>query len=166
MAISTIGANSLAQSRILTAVQQPAGAVLQVVNATYSTQVSNTSNTYVDTGLTATITPTSSTSKILVLVSQNGIYKTAANIANETDLILLRNGTSLTPSIPFAGTLGETSVATTNSVTASFNYLDSPATTSAVTYKTQFASRNITATVYVQYANVSVSAITLLEISA
>ncbi len=43
-----------------------AGTVLQVVNATYSTQLSTTSTSYVDTGLSASITPTSATSKILI----------------------------------------------------------------------------------------------------
>ena len=50
----------------------PAGSVLQVVTGTTSTLVSNNTNVPVDTGLTATITPTSASSKILILVSQNG----------------------------------------------------------------------------------------------
>ena len=53
------------------------GKVLQVVNATYSTDTSTTSTSYVDTGLTATITPLFSTSKVLVLISQ----KIFANVA-------------------------------------------------------------------------------------
>jgi hypothetical protein len=48
----------------------PAGAVIQVVNAISTTQVSTTSTSYVDTGLTASITPTSASSKILVIVNQ------------------------------------------------------------------------------------------------
>ena len=49
------------------------GKVLQVVNATYSTYTSTSSSTFADTGLTATITPTSATSKILVNVSLSNI---------------------------------------------------------------------------------------------
>ena len=52
-----------------------AGQVLQVVNATYATEVGNSTSTYADTGLTATITPLFATSKILVLVNQNGLNK-------------------------------------------------------------------------------------------
>jgi hypothetical protein len=142
------------------------GKVLQVVNATTSTVVSTSSSTMIDTGLTATITPTSTSSKILIFVSQNGIYKTNGSTQNMTDLTLVRGGSGLLPA-NFSGTTGATDGTAINlSVTASCNYLDSPATTSPTTYKTQFNSRNGTATVYVQYAGVSTSFITLMEIAA
>jgi len=143
----------------------PAGAVLQVVNANTATQVLTSSTTYIDTGLTATITPTSATSKILVLVSQNGISKSNANSDNSVDLRLLRGATNLL-SPNFAGCMSQTSGATLNVTAASSCYLDSPATTSATTYKTQFSSRNNTASVGVQFADASTSTITLLEIAA
>ena len=54
-------------------VTMPTGSVLQVVQAEYSSETSSTSGTYADTGLTATITPTTSSSKILVSVNQNRI---------------------------------------------------------------------------------------------
>ena len=44
------------------------GKILQVVNATYSTQTTSSSSTYADTGLSASITPSSSSSKVLVIV--------------------------------------------------------------------------------------------------
>ena len=142
----------------------PAGTVVQVVNATYGTQVSSSTNTFIDTGLTATITPTSATSKILVLVSQNGLNKTSAATTTCIDISLLRNSTNLiSPS--FIGALLETGTTVQNSGTASVCYLDSPATTSATTYKTQFQSRNNGAAVQVQYASVSTSTITLMEIA-
>jgi hypothetical protein len=52
----------------------PTGSVIQTVQATYGTQVSTSSSTYIDTGLTATITPSSATSKIMVIVCQNGLH--------------------------------------------------------------------------------------------
>jgi hypothetical protein len=143
----------------------PTGSVLQVVNANTATQVLTSSTTYIDTGLTATITPTSATSKILVLVSQNGISKSNANSDNSVDLRLLRGATNLL-SPNFAGCMSQTSGATLNVTAASSCYLDSPATTSATTYKTQFSSRNNTASVSVQFADASTSTITLLEIAA
>lgn len=145
-------------------VQASAGVVLQVVNATTATNVSNSTATMADTGLTATITPKFSTSKILVLVSQNGVYKSSANANNMVDMNLLRNSSGILGA-NFAGTNGTTSTALENCVTASLCYLDSPATTSATTYKTQFNSRNGTASVSVQYAGVSTSFITLMEIA-
>jgi hypothetical protein len=137
----------------------PAGTVIQVVNATTNVQVGSSSSTYADTGLTASITPTSSSSKILVLANQAGMYK-----ANGVDRIagvqLLRNSTVLA--------LMETEYG--NSISAGIGgslstcFLDSPATTSAVTYKTQFRSTQNNASVYVQITN-AVSTITLMEIA-
>ena len=144
-------------------VQASAGSVLQVVNATYATQVSLTTNTFTDTGLTATITPKFATSKILVIVNQNGCWRTSANPSTCIDLGINKVGTGIVSQ--FSGALLSTSTTLEQSGSTSATYLDSPATTSAVTYKTQFASRNGTATVYVQYANVSTSYITLMEIA-
>ena len=56
-----------------------AGAVLQVVTATYSTESDYNSVSFADTGLTATITPTSATSKILILVTQADCAKFDSN---------------------------------------------------------------------------------------
>lgn len=137
----------------------PAGSVLQVVNATYGTSTSTTGTTYVDSGLTASITPKFSTSKVLVLVSQNGL--TVSNVNAGCNVQLVKNSTSLAifsvaysyNANPILGT--------------SICYLDSPATTSATTYKTQFAKFNggTSATCTLQ-SNSDVSTITLMEIAA
>lgn len=67
MAISTIGQNGLQQSRILTAVQQPAGAVLQVVNANITSGTSTSSSSYIfATNHTLSITTTVANSKIIL----------------------------------------------------------------------------------------------------
>ncbi len=136
----------------------PAGSVLQVVNATTSTQVSISSASYTDTGLTATITPTSATSKILVLVSQSGVNGTAAS--NGVNVQLLRGASSISVfAIAMAYATGDILA------TASVCYLDSPATTSATTYKTQFARYTGSSAVRTQ-ENGSMSTITLMEIAA
>ena len=162
--IVDVSASKLTGSRTIPKGTMPAGSVLQVVQANTSTQVSSSSATFVDTGLTATITPTSATSKILVLVSQNGLKKSSTVSSNCIDINLVRGATNLLS--PAVGAILETSTTVDNSGAGSINYLDSPATTSATTYKTQFASRNGGASVQVQYANISNSNITLLEISA
>jgi hypothetical protein len=153
------GTNGLTFNNATT--QTSAGCVLQVVNATYSTSTSNSSTTYADTGLTASITPKFSTSKILVLVSQNGLYKSSVNSQNALNVKLLRNSTSISI---FGVAMGFTATALDNIVSASTCYLDSPATTSATTYKTQFANYSNSANVFVQ-ANSDTSTITLLEIA-
>jgi hypothetical protein len=142
-----------------------AGKILQVVNATYSTETGSSSSTFADTGLTVTITPTSSSSKILVLVNQAGCWK----VTNNTYLFLrlLRGSTSI---VDFERLAGYTNSTAANAIgSCSLSYLDSPATTSATIYKTQFASGQNSTTVYVQTATASISSastITLMEVAA
>lgn len=140
--------------------------VLQVVTASAGTGATNNTNTFSDTGLTATITPQSNTSKILIIGSHNGLQKTAANAGNGVITGLLRGATILT--YPSTGA-GYTGTALLNTVSDSFFYLDSPASTSALTYKTQFANIINNAGVLVQASNgagFATSYITLMEISA
>jgi len=158
MPISTIGSDGLASSAVTRPKIGYAGAVLQVVNATYSTDTTNGTTTYADTGLTATITPTSATSKILVLVNQSGINIDTIN--SGTSVQLLRTLTSL---VVFASFYGFQTAGVV--MGASACYLDSPATTSATTYKTQFKRGAGSGTAYVQN-NSSTSTITLMEIAA
>jgi hypothetical protein len=143
-------------------IQASAGQVLQVVNATYATQVSNNTNVYADTGLTATITPKFSTSKILVLVDQNGCGKENGNTGSRIELKLLRNSTDI---VVIDLVASFTLTDTRNFIgSISCSYLDSPATTSATTYKTQFKNNVNASGVAVQTIG-STSTITLMEIA-
>jgi hypothetical protein len=145
--------------------QAPAsgGKVLQVVAASTTTFSTSSSSAFADTGLTATITPSSATSKILVLVNQNGLYKTAQNANAAATVKLLRGATNLTT---FAVELAYTnSLLSLGVASASTSWLDSPNTTSATTYKTQYASGNNNAAIQVQ-ANADESTIVLMEIGA
>jgi hypothetical protein len=135
------------------------GKVLQVVNATHSTNVTSASSSYADTGLTATITPTLSSSKILVLVNQAGCGKQSSDTALQ--LQLLRGATVLAKIEGIGGYVGTAAQNFIGSVSSS--YLDNPATTSATTYKTQLASFSASGDSCVQQQS-SVSTITLLEI--
>jgi len=138
----------------------PTGSVLQVVYGSTSTTVSSSTNTYIDTNLTATITPTSSSSKILVIVDQNGTNKdtTGPYMA----IRIVRGSTTV---LNYAITDGYSSGSVNRWGSSSASYLDSPATTSATTYKTQFCSLGNTAYVEVQNNN-AVSTIILMEIAA
>ena len=138
------------------------GKILQVVSATTSTSVSSSSSTFVDTGLTATITPTLATSTVLVLVSQNGLFKYAGDISSAISLQLLRTATVITADTM----IGYTETSSYNAPGSwSVGYRDSPATDAAVTYKTQFANRVAAAQVIVQY-NSATSTIILMEVAA
>jgi hypothetical protein len=147
---------------VLTTTSPKAGNVIQVVNVVYSTVASSTTSTYVDTGLSASITPSSSSSKILVLVDQGGCGKQT----NDTriKLQLLRGASSIQVIDVGIGAFTN-SVATNFIGSISIAYLDSPATTSSTTYKTQFASQANNSGVFVQVDG-SASSITLMEIAA
>jgi hypothetical protein len=136
------------------------GKVLQVVQGTTTTGAGNSTNTYADTGLSASITPTSATSKVLVMVNQI-VDKRSGNVDSAIDLKIFRAATSILEStyIFYTGT------SLTLYGIASLVYLDSPSTTSATTYKTQFRNAIGAASVNVQQ-NGNGSFITLLEIGA
>jgi hypothetical protein len=155
-----MSASKLTGTQTIPKATLPTGSVLQVVQASYSTSTTNSTNTYSDTGLTASITPTSSSSKILVIVAQQGVVK--VNSDTKINIKLFRNATDLTV-LANAGATNSSAVILIGSAT--IVYLDSPATTSSTTYKTQFNSSNNTSYVGVQDSNVP-STITLIEISA
>jgi hypothetical protein len=143
------------------------GKVLQVVFANTTTVVSSATTSFVDTTLTATITPTLNTSKVLVFISQNGLYKNSLDSQNALTLKLMRGSTDLA----FLGTeLNYQNAAQKhNSSGAPLSWLDEPATTSATTYKTRFMSTYNTGTVEVQSAKGGTtvnSTIILMEIGA
>jgi hypothetical protein len=143
----------------------PIGSVIQTVNGSTSTIASSSSGTFVDTNLTATITPKFATSKILVIVQQTGCGKTSADVTLQLQLV--RNSTVLNE---FESSGAWTGSGGTNFIgTCGTCYLDSPATTSAITYKTQMCAFSAGAIVYTQY-NVGsgnpTSTITLMEIAA
>ena len=141
----------------VTRAQLPAGSILQVVNAIYGTQTITSSTSYSDTGLSASITPSSATNKILVIVSQP-----VATVSDNTlQWKLLSGATTITTMTAAAASQYAGTVASC----LSYTYLDSPATTSSVTYKTQFSSRDSGESVYVNL-NSSSSSITLMEIAA
>ena len=148
------------------------GKVLQVVQGTTSTATTIATTTLTDTGLTATITPTLATSKILVLASQLFyIYDpvSGGTIASTGNYCVLRGATNiLNNSTAFSfgwegasmpgGSSGE------NSGIISVSYLDSPSTTSATTYKLQ--ARLYQGTEIVCQRSANTSTIILLEIGA
>ena len=137
-----------------------ASKVVQIVTATTSTTVSNSTGTKADTLLTATITPTSASNKVLVFVDQQGCGKTTTDTALE--LYLLRGATVI---MNIAQIAGYTATTATNIIGAcSAVYLDAPATTSATTYKTQLASYGGSNSAKVQFGN-DVSSICLMEVT-
>jgi hypothetical protein len=140
------------------------GKVLQVVQAQTTTSTSISTTTLTDTTITATITPTSATSKILVMVDATAFADQVAQTVF-TGWALLRGSTNIYnrsneggPAITGQGTTKVELNANSQMI-----YLDSPATTSATTYKVQ--AKTVTGTVVYQRVS-NPSTITLMEIGA
>jgi hypothetical protein len=139
----------------------PAGSVLQVINAKYNTATSTTSGTPFDSGLTASITPSNTSNKILVLVSSNGVQLPS----NSFGKVTLTDGSNnvltiiLTP-VGYTNS-GDDSV---DSVSTCFHH--SPESTSTQTYKVRGELLGGTQMIFqTSTGGNSESTITLMEIA-
>jgi hypothetical protein len=143
------------------------GKLLQLVQGTYSTEVAVSGTTYADSGLSLSITPTLSTSKILVMINQT-LRSTKSSAATGASMRILRGATSIYDpagdkfQIHFMENGGSGQALDD---IKSLVYLDSPATTSSTTYKTQICGQSGSDTARAQ-ANSAISVITLMEIGA
>ena len=136
--------------------------VLQVVTGTTNTSTTNNTSTFADTTLTATITPQATTNKVLVVISQT-FGKTPGNANNAVAARIVRGATTISNFMGagfFTGTALDFVGGSCSAVV-----LDSPATTSAITYKTQFANFTNAAGVTAN-TNTADATIILMEISA
>ena len=137
------------------------GHVLQVVSAT-GIGVSTTSTSFVSSGLTATITPSSTSSKILILLnaamynSTTGIHSVATVFRGTV------SGTNLGHSSFGFGSSYASGDLVKNNISA--NYLDSPSTTSATTYTVGIKTINSGTAIF--SVNGETSVLTLMEIGA
>lgn len=123
--------------------------ITQVIQTVITSPFTTTSGSAVDiTGLTATITPTNSSNKILVLTN----FYAGSDVSPYPKFLLLRNGTgifvgnALGSATRQSAAMEPGAASGTQQIAVSSCYLDSPATTSAVTYKWQvycFSSRTI-----------------------
>ena len=129
--------------------KMPAGSVLQVVQTVKTSNFSTTSGSYVDiTGYSATITPSSTSSKILVISN----FFAGSDAHPYPKFQLLRNSTNIFQGDSYGSSTRQSAgmysagVSSNQIISVATCYLDSPATTSAVTYKWQvstYASRAI-----------------------
>ena len=165
MPLSKIDSDSL-NTGVPTRAQMPVGSVLQVVQGSTSTQTIISTSTYTDTGLSASITPTSASSKILVFISQSIQTQIAANTDAITAFRIVRDSTAIHTMTRVngirAGTGVDSFVINIGYVTPI--YLDSPSTTSSVTYKSQFSMTSGANSI--ANSSSTISTITLMEIAA
>ena len=155
----------------------PTGSVIQTVSVTKTDTFTSSSTAFTDiTGLSVSITPISSSSKILVMYN----LMTGENSSNFPLVRLVRDSTAIAVGDASGSRLQVSSVAWGSGATnttnmQSMNFLDSPATTSSTTYKLQISAQTAGVTNYVNrnqrddngaYEPRSVSSITVMEIRA
>jgi hypothetical protein len=141
-------------------------AILQVVQATANTSTSSTGTSWVDTGLSGSITPTATNSKILVSFNQN--LQHSRNSTNSAcGFKILRDSTTIVDG-------NSTSLYVNNTASDQFfkwrlshQYLDSPTYTvgDTLTYKTQMAHADTNGTVLANQTNTPLSTIILMEVA-
>jgi len=150
------------------------GKVLQVVSTTKTDTFSTSSTTFADlTGMSATITPSSATSKILVLVSLQADMSTdntyGWQIVRGATAVGIGDAAGNRARATVGGSVGQDRIRA-----SSMNLLDSPSTTSSTTYKIQIRV-GTTGTVRVNSSNIDddfsyrfrgISTITLMEVAA
>jgi len=152
---SSINASSITTGT-LPAARLPAGSILQVVQTVKTDTFSGSGTNWYDiTGYSCTITPTSASSKILLLAKLSATSATGSYYGCFTRL--LRNSTvvfvgdasgSRTPMTAYTGVLNDSSGAN-HILTQTINYIDSPNTTSAVTYKFQLIDTDTGSAIFV-----------------
>jgi hypothetical protein len=115
------------------------GKVLQVVEGTLTGFISTTSTTYADTGVSVSITPSSTSSKVLVFAVLSGVAHSAGNVQNCVKIRLMRGTTNIFQAGDRTGIHSHTG-SLLNIGSVQMTKLDSPATTSSTTYKIQWGS--------------------------
>ena len=143
------------------------GKIGQIIQATTDSAVNVASTSNTDTGLTANITPTATTSKVLVQVNQNILTDIDTNLGN-AKIQLRRDSTSV---ITFGANVARIEAGSVSAVKfgnlTTFSFLDSPSTTSQVTYSTRGAISSTSNNGTARFQNSSAySVITVMEILA
>jgi hypothetical protein len=149
------------------------GGIIQTIQESTTTLVSTTSTSAVDSTLSATITPTSTSSKILVFVSQQFRLRRTSGDSSGGSFILLRGSTTIHTGPGRYGIWFQAggSSAIDHYQRWNIQVFDSPNTTSATTYKTQLTVHNSSHNLRAQPVGISGSGIdgksyiTLMEVS-
>ena len=163
---TTIQAAKLADDAV-TSAKLPAGSVLQVKTGVYSTQTNiSTAGAYEDTGLSLSITPTSTSSKILIVYAMHfRINSNSSDVGMAFRVV--RGSTAIdTPVTSYDNYSYDGGGRTDNRTSDTKFYLDSPATTSAVTYKIQMISYSESGAETRTQSDGNKSRIMLMEIAA
>ena len=173
MTISKIQSESINRSDLT-------GSILQIKSFTLTSATSSTADGFVDTGLQLAITPSSASSKILITGFINvgaSYFKTYIRLLRDSTVLSVGDSASNRPQVYSSSAPGGSDWDEYNVTSLSLNLLDSPNTTSSVTYKVQYRPYdNSVSTAYINrssadrdnadYDERSISVMTLQEIAA
>lgn len=145
------------------------GGLVQVVQSTYTTETAIASTSFTDTGLTASITPSSSSNKILIMVALQYTAYRDSNSPVVSHAKILRGSTDVFENSEFIGSQVGTGSNGYQQIygTVPLIYLDSPSTTSATAYKVQVQNNTTSGNrqIKINHGSNSTSTMTLLEVS-
>ena len=120
------------------------GKVLQVVRATDSTDRSTSSSSYVDANISVTITPQKSTSAIILIWATNVSVYVSSGTRAESRYVITDSSNNIIGGLTRLAVQASSSTNIIDSFMTLIRY-DTPATTSAITYKGRFLLNNGTA---------------------
>jgi len=157
--IVSMAGSKLTGTQVIPKATLPTGSILQVVSANLTaTQISTTSTSFVTTNFSASITPSSATSKVYVVFMGENLNTSGAQYGMQT---LYRNSTNLG---------GSEGMVQNNNNSAwlpfTISYVDSPATTSSTTYAIYQRTSSAGNAVYVGWGANAIHTFVLMEISA
>jgi hypothetical protein len=143
------------------------GKILQVIEGSTTSQTAISTASFTDTGITATITPSSASSKILIIVSASVLVYSTTGTSLIADTQLLRGATQIADLNTFLRLSQPTNFSDNSiGINGAITKLDSPATTSATTYKVQAKQGSgSSGTLYFQHSS-NRSTIILMEVGA
>ena len=161
---ANVTVNNLTGGTITSAVNFPAGHVIQVVTGTHATEGSTTSTGYATTGISATITPRNTSSKIFIIINTSGYNN--GGTGHVTYYTIYRDSTNLetNTNIGFANIYQGSGSGDDIGSNICISELDSPNTSSAVTYTLRVRTSSSSHTAYWSMNN-SRSDITVMEIA-
>lgn len=139
------------------------GKILQAYSVTYNTNTSTSSTSFVNTPLSLTVTPASLSSRFLLITSFGAYTNSGGQLGLFT---FFKNGTNLVTNAGLTFIAGPYY----GSYSVSYNYIDSPTTTSPVTYSVAYRSASASYTTFLNYegyyGNVGTAVLTILEIAS
>ena len=157
VAANLTGALPAISGAALTGIASP---ILQVVTFSDTFNLSTTSNSPVATSLTASITPSSATSKIIAMVT--GVTARISLVNHPTDVTIYRDATNLAITAPW---LFQSKIVSVYQTPCQISIIDSPATTSSVAYTVYYWGEDSGYTAYLLSNSVTGANITLMEIA-